>query len=145
MSQQVNAALTQSYQPLVAWRLEWVSGELDQLWPDSVSQISNEHHLAYVTGYAHDDSDILVYLVLTGKRRCWSRSGPPARLDSAGNLSYKIHLSIIYPLGLHNTFFEAHRFLMFSPAPLLSTGLLIYLLLPGTRKMLAGWNAVSDL
>jgi len=46
-----------------------------------------------------------------------------------------------YPLGLHNALFEVHRFSMFLPAPLLGTGLLIYLLLPGTRKMLEGWNA----
>lgn len=42
-----------------------------------------------------------------------------------------------YPLGLHNALVEVQRFSMFLPAPLLSTGLLIYLLLPGTRKMLA--------
>ena len=35
-----------------------------------------------------------------------------------------------YPLGLHNAIFEVHRFSMFLPAPLLGTGLLIYLLLP---------------
>jgi hypothetical protein len=51
-------------------------------------------------------------------------------------------MSIIsgYPLGIHNAFFEVHRFSMFLPAPLLSTGLLIYLLLPGTQKLLANWN-----
>jgi antibiotic biosynthesis monooxygenase (ABM) superfamily enzyme len=31
--------------------------------------------------------------------------------------------------------------LMFLPAPLMSTGLLIYLLLPSTRRMLEAWNA----
>jgi len=41
-----------------------------------------------------------------------------------------------YPLGLHNALVEVHRFSMFLPAPLLSTGLWIYLLLPGTRRML---------
>jgi hypothetical protein len=41
-----------------------------------------------------------------------------------------------YPLGLHNAFFEAHRFSMFLPAPLFGTGLLIYLALPSTRRML---------
>lgn len=46
-----------------------------------------------------------------------------------------------YPLGLHNALVEVHRFSMFLPAPLLSTGLMIYLLLPGTRKMLETWNA----
>ena len=46
-----------------------------------------------------------------------------------------------YPLGIHNAFFEVHRFSMFLPAPLISTGLLIYLLLPGTHKMLNDWMA----
>ena len=46
-----------------------------------------------------------------------------------------------YPLGLHNAFFEVHRFSMYLPAPLLSTALMIYLLLPGTRRMLEKWNA----
>jgi hypothetical protein len=41
-----------------------------------------------------------------------------------------------YPLGLHNALIEVHRFSMFLPAPLLSTALLIYLLLPSTRKLL---------
>jgi len=48
-----------------------------------------------------------------------------------------------YPLGINNAFFEVHRFSMFLPAPLLSTGLLIYLLLPSTRRMLETWNAAS--
>lgn len=46
-----------------------------------------------------------------------------------------------YPLGLHNALFEVHRFSMFLPAPLMSTGLVIYLLLPSTRRMLGAWNA----
>ena len=45
-----------------------------------------------------------------------------------------------YPLGLHNALFEVQRFSMFLPAPLLSTALLIYLLIPSTRKMLDTWN-----
>lgn len=49
-----------------------------------------------------------------------------------------------YPLGLHNALFEVHRFSMFLPAPLLSTGLLIYLLLPSTRKMLTEWNSPKE-
>jgi hypothetical protein len=48
-----------------------------------------------------------------------------------------------YPLGLHNALVEVHRFSMFLPAPLLSTGLLIYLSLPSTRKMLEAWNMKS--
>lgn len=46
-----------------------------------------------------------------------------------------------YPLGLHNAFVEVHRFSMFLPAPLMSTGLVVYLLLPSTRRMLEAWNA----
>jgi hypothetical protein len=46
-----------------------------------------------------------------------------------------------YPLGLHNAIFEVQRFSMFLPAPLFGTGLLIYLVLPSTRKMLQAWNA----
>ena len=46
-----------------------------------------------------------------------------------------------YPLGLHNALFEVHRFSMFLPAPLFGTGLLIYLLLPSTRRMIEAWNA----
>lgn len=46
-----------------------------------------------------------------------------------------------YPLGLHNAFVEVRRFSMFLPAPLMSTGLVIYLLLPSTRRMLEAWNA----
>ena len=45
-----------------------------------------------------------------------------------------------YPLGLHNALFEVYRFSMFLPAPLMGTGLLIYLLLRSTRKMLEAWN-----
>ncbi|MBI9044717.1 MAG: hypothetical protein JEZ06_09540 [Anaerolineaceae bacterium] len=46
-----------------------------------------------------------------------------------------------YPLGIHNAFFEAHRFSMFLPGPLMSTALVIYLLLPGTKNMIEKWNA----
>lgn len=45
-----------------------------------------------------------------------------------------------YPMGLHNALVEVHRFSMFLPAPLLSTGLVIYLLLPATRKRLTAWT-----
>jgi len=49
-----------------------------------------------------------------------------------------------YPMGLNNAIFEVHRFSMFLPAPLLSTALVIYLLLPGTRKMLDKWRSKTD-
>jgi hypothetical protein len=45
-----------------------------------------------------------------------------------------------YPLGLHNALVEVHRFSMFLPAPLFGSALVIYLLLPGTQKMLQKWN-----
>ncbi len=47
-------------------------------------------------------------------------------------------MSIIggYPLGIYNALFEVHRFSMFLPAPILSTLLLIYLLRPGTRRLI---------
>ncbi len=48
-----------------------------------------------------------------------------------------------YPLGLHNALVEVHRFSMFLPAPIMSTGLVIYLLLPSTRRMLESWNAAA--
>lgn len=49
-----------------------------------------------------------------------------------------------YPLGINNALFEVKRFSMFLPAPLLSTGLLVYLLLPSTRRMLASWNTARE-
>lgn len=66
--QQINAALAQSCQPFMAWRLEWVSGEIDRLWPEGVPQIRNEHGSAYVTGYAHDDAGNLIYLGMVGHK-----------------------------------------------------------------------------
>jgi hypothetical protein len=66
--QQVNAALAQSCQPFVAWRLEWVSGELDRLWPEGVPQVRNEHGSAYVTGYALDEAGNLIYLGMVGHK-----------------------------------------------------------------------------
>lgn len=42
-----------------------------------------------------------------------------------------------YPLGIYNVT-EVGRFSMFLPAPILSTGLFIYLLLPSTRKIFEG-------
>lgn len=45
-----------------------------------------------------------------------------------------------YPLGIHNALFEVQRFSMFLPGPLISTALVIYLMLPGTRKMIESWN-----
>jgi hypothetical protein len=39
------------------------------------------------------------------------------------------------PLGIHNVT-EVQRFSMFLPAPILSTGIFIYLLLPSTKRMM---------
>lgn len=49
-----------------------------------------------------------------------------------------------YPLGLNNAIFEVQRFSMFLPAPIISTLLLIYLVLPGTRAKLAAWARKSS-
>lgn len=48
-----------------------------------------------------------------------------------------------YPLGINNALYEVHRFSMFLPAPLLSTGLVIYLLLPSTRRMIEAWKVAG--
>ena len=66
--QQINAILAQSCQPFVVWRLEWTSSEVDRLWPEGVPQIRNEHGLAYVTGYAHDEAGNLIYLGMVGHK-----------------------------------------------------------------------------
>lgn len=52
----------------MAWRLEWVSSEVDRLWPEGVPQIRNEHGSAYVTGYALDDAGNLIYLGMVGHK-----------------------------------------------------------------------------
>ena len=38
---QVNAVLAQSCQPFVAWRLEWVSGEVDLFWTNGMNLFGN--------------------------------------------------------------------------------------------------------
>jgi hypothetical protein len=45
-----------------------------------------------------------------------------------------------YPVGITDVI-RLGRFSMFLPAPLMSTGLLIYLMLPGTRRMIGNWQA----
>lgn len=45
-----------------------------------------------------------------------------------------------YPVGLTDVIAVKGNFSMFLVAPIISTGLLIYLLLPGTKKMLAEWQ-----
>jgi hypothetical protein len=62
------ATLAQSCLPLVAWRLEWISGEVDRLWPEGVPQIRNEYGSAYVTGYVPDEAGNLVYLGIVGHK-----------------------------------------------------------------------------
>lgn len=53
----------------MAWRSEWVSDEVDRLWPEGVPQIRNEHGSANVTGYAQDEADNLIYLGMDGRKR----------------------------------------------------------------------------
>ena len=49
-----------------------------------------------------------------------------------------------YPLGINNALYEVHRFSLFLPAPIISTLLLVYILLPGTQKKLNDWVASAD-
>jgi hypothetical protein len=97
--QQVNAALAQSCQPFVAWRLEWVSGEVDWLWPDGVPQIRNEHGSAYVTGYAHDEAGNLIYLGMVGHKTVLES----IRATIQARQRKKLYLQgrPVYPLATH--------------------------------------------
>jgi hypothetical protein len=78
----------------------------------------------------------LVFIGATLKKKAWAL---PLGIF-AGTMS----MLAGYPLGLHNAIFEVHRFSMFLPAPLFGTGLLIYLTLPSTRRMLEAWNSSSS-
>lgn len=49
-----------------------------------------------------------------------------------------------FPLGINNALFEVHRFSMFLPAPLISLGLVIYLLTPMAHKLLREWNTTGQ-
>jgi hypothetical protein len=73
-----------------------------------------------------------IFIFATLKKKSWA--------IPVGIFAASMSMLAGYPLGLHNVA-EVQRFSMFLPAPLMSTGLLIYLLLPGTKKMLEAWNA----
>jgi hypothetical protein len=120
--QQINAALARSCQPFVAWRLEWVSGEIDRLWPEGVPQIRNEHGSAYVTGYAHDEAGNLVYLGMVGHKTVLDsiRATIPAhqrkKLFLQGRLVYPL-LSHYYQTWQHLPDYGAyHATLIADPA-----------------------------
>lgn len=76
-----------------------------------------------------------VFILATIKRKIWA---VPVGIFAAS-------MSIIggYPMGIHNVF-EVQRFSMFLPAPIISTGLLVYLLLPSTQRMFADWISGSN-
>src|SRR3990170_2822579 len=97
--QQINAALAQSCQPFVAWRLEWVSGEVDRLWPEGVPQIRNEHGSAYVTGYAHDEAGNLIYLGMVGHKTVLESIRATVQARQRKKLFLQGRL--IYPLATH--------------------------------------------
>ncbi len=97
--QQVNAALAQGCQPFVAWRLEWVSGEVERLWPDGVPQIRNEHGSAYVTGYAHDDAGNLIYLGMVGHKMILESIRATVQARQRKKLFLQGRL--VYPLPTH--------------------------------------------
>ena len=44
-----------------------------------------------------------------------------------------------YPMGIHNVT-DVKRFSMFLPTPILNTILLVVILLPGTQKLITGWQ-----
>ncbi|MBN2258437.1 MAG: hypothetical protein JW704_11565, partial [Anaerolineaceae bacterium] len=69
-----------------------------------------------------------VFIFALLKKRSWS--------IPMGIAAGVISMMAGYPMGIHNAFVEVHRFSMFLPAPLLGTALVIYLLLPGTRRMI---------
>lgn len=48
-----------------------------------------------------------------------------------------------FPVGLTDII-RLHRFSMFLPSPIISTGMLIYLLLPGTKKLINGWITTTS-
>lgn len=48
-----------------------------------------------------------------------------------------------YPMGIYNVT-QVGRFSMFLPAPILSTILLIVILLPGTQKLITGWQEKGE-
>jgi hypothetical protein len=97
--QQVNVALAQSCQPFVAWRLEWVSGQLDLLWPDGVPQIRNEHGSAYVTGYAHDEAGNLIYLGMVGHKTVLDSIR--ATIQARQRKKLFLQGRLVYPLPTH--------------------------------------------
>lgn len=74
-----------------------------------------------------------IFIFATLKKKSWA--------TPVGIFAATMSMLAGYPLGLHNALVEVHRFSMFLPAPIMSTGLLIYLLLPSTQKMLENWNS----
>ena len=74
-----------------------------------------------------------IFIFATLKKKSWA--------TPVGIFAATMSMLAGYPLGLHNALVEVHRFSMFLPAPIMSTGLLIYLLLPSTQKMLESWNS----
>ena len=54
-------------------------------------------------------------------------------------------MSIIggYPMAINNVL-EVKRFSMFLPAPIISTLLLVVILLPGTQKLITGWQETGE-
>jgi len=73
-----------------------------------------------------------IFIFATLKKKSWA--------IPVGIFAASMSMLAGYPLGLRGLA-ESGRFSMFLPAPLMSTALLIYLLLPGTEKMLEAWNA----
>ncbi len=75
----------------------------------------------------------LVFAVAVMKRKTWA--------VPLGIFAGMMSMIGGYPLAIVNII-EVHRFSMFLPAPLIGTGLLIYLFMPGTRKLIEEWQTV---
>ena len=87
------------FMPFAAWRVEWVSGEIDRLWPDGVPQIRNEHGSAYVTGYAHDEAGNLIYLGMVGHKTVLESIRATVQARQRKKLFLQGRL--VYPLATH--------------------------------------------
>ncbi|GAB1471646.1 hypothetical protein MASR2M66_25240 [Chloroflexota bacterium] len=76
---------------------------------------------------------VFIYALVTGK--AWALP--------VGIFSASVSIFGGYPVGLTDVF-QIGRFSMFLVAPVMSTGLLIYFLLPSTRKMLTSWASKAE-
>jgi hypothetical protein len=75
----------------------------------------------------------LVFAVAVMKRKTWA--------IPLGIFAGMMSMIGGYPLAIVNII-EVQRFSMFLPGPVIGTGLLIYLFLPGTKQLIEGWKTL---